>query len=158
MAGRIEQLLHEMDVNGVDRAAVVCARSSVTRTTTPTSPSRWRAIPNRLYQIADVDSMVAHVSPAPSTAERLAAAANRWPIAGFTHYVSNDDDGAWLTSDDGLAFFRVAEERRLLASIHCQTYHHTAIRRVAERFPSVPILIHHMGHVNAELISHHTRA
>jgi len=123
-------------------------RSSATGTTTPTSRSRWPAT-RRLYQIADVDSMWSPTYHRPGAAERLAAAADRWPIAGFTHYVSNDDDGSWLTSDEGRAFFRVAEERRLLTSIHCQTHHQPAIRRVAERFPSVPILIHHLGHVKA---------
>jgi L-fuconolactonase len=146
--GRIEQLLHEMDINGVDRAAVVCAEIERNPDNNTYIAEQVARYPDRLYQIADVDSMWSPTYHRPGAAERLAAAADRWPIVGFTHYVSNDDDGAWLTSDEGLAFFRVAEER-LLASIHCQTYHHPAIRCVAERFPSVPILIHHMGHVKA---------
>jgi L-fuconolactonase len=147
--GRIEQLLHEMDVNGVDRAAVVCAEIERNRDNNAYIAEQVARYPDRLYQIADVDSMWSPTYHRPGAAERLAAAADRWPIAGFTHYVSNDDDGSWLTSDEGRAFFRVAEERRLLASIHCQTHHQPAIRRVAERFPSVPILIHHLGHVKA---------
>jgi L-fuconolactonase len=147
--GRIEQLLHEMDVNGVDRAAVVCAEIERNPDNNAYIAEQVACHPDRLYQIADVDSMWSPTYHLPGAADRLAAVADRWPIVGFTHYVSNDDDGEWLTSDDGLAFFRVAEERRLLASIHCQTYHHPAIRRVAERFPSVPLLIHHLGHVKA---------
>jgi len=147
--GTAEQLLHEMDCNGVDRAAVVCAEIERNPNNNAYVAEQVARHPDRLVQIADVDSMWQPTYHQPGAADRLAAAADRWPIAGFTHYVSNADDGAWLYSDEGLAFFRVAAERGLLASIHCQTYHQPAIRRVAERFPSLPILIHHLGHPKA---------
>lgn len=147
--GTAEQLLHEMDCNGVDRAAVVCAEIERNPNNNAYVAEQVARHPDRLVQIADVDSMWQPTYHQPGAADRLAAAADRWPIAGFTHYVSNADDGAWLYSDEGLAFFRVAAERGLLASIHCQTYHQPAIRRVAERFPALPILIHHLGHPKA---------
>lgn len=147
--GRIEQLRNEMDLHGVDRAAVVCAEIERNPDNNAYIAEQVARTPDRLVQIADVDSMWKPTYHQPGAADRLRTVADRWPIAGFTHYLANDDDGAWLYSEDGLAFFRVAEARGLLASIHCQPYHHPAIRRVAERFPSVPILIHHLGHVKA---------
>lgn len=155
--GRVEQLLHAMDVNGVDRAAIVCAQIERNPDNNAYVAEQVARYPDRLVQIADVDSLWSSTYHQPGAADRLRAVADRWPIAGFTHYVANEDDGTWLYSDEGLTFFRVAEERGLLASIHCQTYHQPAIRRVAERFPSMPILIHHLGHPKASEPPPHER-
>jgi predicted TIM-barrel fold metal-dependent hydrolase len=97
----------------------------------------------------DLDSVWSSTYHAPGAADRLRALADRWPIKGFTHYLARDDDGAWLTSDEGLALFRAAADLGLLASLSCYPHQHPAIRRVAERFPSVPVLCHHLGHVKA---------
>jgi predicted TIM-barrel fold metal-dependent hydrolase len=82
----------------------------------------------------------------PGAADRLYAAIQQWPLKGFTHYLKFEDDGSWLTSDEGAQFFAVAAENRLIASLHCHPHQQTAIRAVAARFPQIPILIHHLGH------------
>ena len=166
---RVEQLLFEMDAAGVAQAAIVCAR--IEHNYDPRGPHRpngqrnvrsprvtdnneyvaecVQRYPDRLYQIADVDCSWSPEYHTPGAADRLRAAADRYPMAGFTHYVKPDDDGAWFLAAEGLAFFAVAEERKLLASISCPARLAPVIAKVAERFPAVPFLLHHMGHPKA---------
>lgn len=144
---RVEQLLNEMDLHGVDQAAIVCAQIQHNPENNAYVAEQIARFPHRLHQIADVDSSWSATYHQPGAAERLRQTAERWPIKGFTHYLKHDDDGAWLYSEEGLAFFKVAEEKRLIASIACAPHHQPAIRRAAERFPSVPFLIHHLGGV-----------
>lgn len=145
--GLVEQLLHEMDRHGVDRAAVVCAQIEHNPENNAYIADAVQRYPDRLYQLADVDSSWSDTYHTPGAADRLRSVAERWPIKGFTHYFKGEDDGAWLLSEDGLAFFQVAEEKRLIASLACRPHHHKFIRQIAQRFPSVPILIHHLGSV-----------
>jgi L-fuconolactonase len=143
--GRVEQLLHEMDANGVDRAVVICAQIEYNPENNAYVAEAAARYPSRLHPFSDVDCSWSSTYHQPGAADRLRGITERWPIAGFTHYLDREDDGSWLYSEEGLAFFRVAEERGLIASIACQPHQQPAIRRVAERFPSVPILCHHLG-------------
>lgn len=147
--GNVEQLLFEMDAAGVDRAAVVCANIEHNPDDNDYVAECVRRFPDRLYQIADVDCSWSPTYHTPGAAGRLRDTADRYAIVGFTHYLRRDDDGSWFLSDEGIAFFRVAEERRLLASISCRSDQLAVISQVAARFPSVPFLIHHMGHPSA---------
>ena len=54
-----------------------------------------------------------------------------------------------MHGEEGVAFFQVAADLSLIASISCQPRHQPAVRQTAERFPSVPILCHHLGSVKA---------
>jgi predicted TIM-barrel fold metal-dependent hydrolase len=146
--GRVEQLLHEMDLHGVDQALIVCAQIERNPENNAYIAGCVARYPDRLLQLADVDSVWSDTHHQPGAADRLRQAADRWPIAGFTHYLGQED-GSWLHSEEGLAFFRVAAELGLIASIACRPEHQPAIRRVAERFPSVPILCHHLAGVKA---------
>ena len=146
--GIVEQLLDEMDRNGVDRAAVVCAQIWHNPANNDYVADAVRKRPDRLSQLADVASSWSETYHVPGAAKRLETAAERLPMAGFTHYLAGEDDGAWLTSQDGVDFFRVASELRLIASIACAPQHHPAIRRVAERWPDIPILCHHVSSLN----------
>jgi predicted TIM-barrel fold metal-dependent hydrolase len=157
--GRVEQLLHEMDLHGVDQALIVCAQiernpenNAYIAAAVAAQTARY---PGRLHQLADVDSVWSATHHQPGAAERLRQAAERWPIVGFTHYLGKED-GSWLHSEEGLAFFGVAAELGLIASIACRPQHQPAIRRVAERYSSVPILCHHLGGVKAEEEPPHT--
>ena len=147
--GRAEQLLHEMALHGVDQAVVICARIDRNPDNNDYVAEQVRRHAGRLHQFPDVDSAWSATYHQPGAAERLRAVAERWPIRGFTHYLRAEEDGAWLHSPDGLAFFGVAAERGLIASIACQPHHQPAIRRVTERFPELPILCHHLGGVRA---------
>jgi L-fuconolactonase len=146
--GRIEQLLFAMDQSGVDRAMIVCARIDHNPENNEYIAEQVKQYPDRIYQVADVDCSWWPTYHTPGAAARLTETADRLPIVGFTHYLAGEDDG-WLTSDEGMAFFRVAAERNLLASISCAPHHLASLRQVAAAFPSLPILIHHMGMVKA---------
>ena len=147
--GRVEQLLNEMDLHGVDHAVVICAQIDRNPANNRYIAEQAARHPTRLSQFPDVDCAWSPTYHQPGAAERLTQIVSRWSVKGFTHYLKAEDDGAWLTSADGLAFFRAAAERRLIASIACRPRHQPALRRLAEHFPEMPILCHHLGGVRA---------
>ena len=147
--GRVEQLLHEMSINAVDQALIVCAQIDHNPENNATIAEAVKAHPGRLHQVADVDCSWSPTYHQPGAADRLQQAADRWPIKGFTHYLKGDDDGSWLYSDEGIAFFEVASRNKLIASIACRPQQQPALRQVAERFPDVPILCHHLSGLKA---------
>ena len=147
--GRAEQLLWEMDRNGVDRSVLVCARIDHNPGNNDYVAECVRRHPDRLVQFADVDCSWSDTYHTPGAAQRLTEAADRYGLKGFTHYLANEDDGDWMNSPNGVDFFTVAREAKLIASIACSPHHQPALRRVAERFPDVPILCHHMSSLKA---------
>lgn len=147
--GRVEQLLHEMDLHGVDQAVLVCAQIDHNPENNAYVAGCVAKHPTRLHQFADVDCSWSATYHTPGAADRLAGAARRWPIRGFTHYVKGEDDGSWFLSEEGLAFFRKAEEMKLIASLAIGPRLQPVVRKLAERFPSVPFLCHHMAGVRA---------
>jgi predicted TIM-barrel fold metal-dependent hydrolase len=146
--GRVEQLLNEMDLNGIDKAVIICAQIDHNPDNNAYIAGVAAQYADRIYQFPDVDCSWSQTYHTPGAAERLRAVAERWPIKGFTHYLKQEDDG-WLVSDEGTAFFKVAADHGLIASIAGSPHHEPAIRRVAERFPSLPILRHHLAGVKA---------
>ena len=144
--GRFEQLLNEMDLNGVDQAFLVCAGIEHNPHNNDYIARMSRLYSGRIRQVADVDCSWSKTYHTPGAADRLREAAERWSLQAFTHYMKPDDDGSWLYGEDGLAFFGTAVELGLIASIACTPHHHAALHRVAERYPQLPIFIHHMGH------------
>jgi L-fuconolactonase len=143
--GTVEQLLFEMDRNGVDRAVVVCARIDHNPDNNDYVAACARRFPDRLYQFADVDCPWAETYQQPGAANRLAAAVRDYGLRGFTHYVAAVDDGAWYLSDEGSAFLRTAAELNQIASFAIPARLQPVLRRLAERFPTVPFLCHHMA-------------
>jgi predicted TIM-barrel fold metal-dependent hydrolase len=145
--GRVDQLLWEMDRNGVDQAVVVCARIDHNPGNNDYVAAGVRRYPERLIQFADVDCSWTDSYHRPGGADRLAAAADAYGLKGFTHYLKGDID--WFETEDALAFFTVAAERRLIASLALGPEWQPALRRLARRFPSVPFLCHHMAGARA---------
>ena len=143
--GLIEQLLFEMDRNGVDQAAVVCARIDHNPDDNDYVFECVQRYPDRLHQIADVDCQWMPEYHTPGAADRLGAAIDRYRLKGFTHYVKREDDGAWFLSPEGLAFFEVAARRGQIASLSLPPHLQPVLRQLAARFPSVPFLCHHMA-------------
>jgi predicted TIM-barrel fold metal-dependent hydrolase len=146
--GRIEQLLFEMDRNGVDRAVLICARIDHNPDNNEYVAAEAARHPDRVVQFPDVDCSWSPEYHTPGAPDRLAAAADRWGVSGFTHYLGETDDG-WLTSDEGMAFFGVAAERNLIASIATSPAWFDGIAAVAAAHPTLPILLHHQGLVRA---------
>ncbi|MCY4081201.1 MAG: amidohydrolase family protein [Caldilineaceae bacterium] len=144
--GRFEQLLNEMDLNGVDQAFLVCAGIEHNPHNNDYIYRMSGLYSGRIRQVADVDCSWSETYHTPGAADRLRQAAERWSLQAFTHYMKPDDDGSWLYGEDGLAFFGTAAELGLIASIACSPHHHAALHRVAERFPQLTIFVHHLGH------------
>jgi predicted TIM-barrel fold metal-dependent hydrolase len=138
-----------MDANGVDEAVVICAQIEHNPDNNGYVAAQAARYPERIHPFADMDSFWSATYHQPGAADRLRQVAEQWPIKGFTHYLAGEDDGAWLHSEEGVAFWSVAAELGLIASIACHPHHQPAIRRAAERFPSMPILCHHLGMVRA---------
>jgi len=148
--GVVEQLLYEMDLNGVDEAAIVSAQISRNQDNNAYVAAQVARYPDRLHQFVDSDSMWSPTYHQRGAGDRLHKAAQKWTIKGFTHYVDAKDDGSWLRSEEGQGLFQTAADLNLIASIHCQANQQPTIRFLAERFPSVPILCHHLGHISAQ--------
>ncbi len=144
--GSVEQLIFEMDANGVDAALVVCAEIDDNPANNEYVAEAVRRYPARLHQVADVDSLWKPTYHTAGAAQRLRFAARRWSLKGFTHYLRFEDDGSWLPGAEGTVFFEIAAEHGLIASLHCHPHQQAAIHAVARRFPTLPILIHHLGH------------
>lgn len=146
---RVEQLLNEMDLNGVNKAVIICAQIDHNPENNAYIAEVAAQYADRLYQFPDVDCSWSATYHTPGAAGRLRAIAERWPIKGFTHYLRHEDDGAWLYGDEGNAFFQAAADFNLIASIAGSPQHQPAIRKVAARFPAMPILCHHLAGVKA---------
>lgn len=143
--GRLEQLLFEMDQAGVAAAVVICASIGDNRDNAADVVADAASFPDRIFPFVDLDCRWSAQYRTDGAAERLHAAADRLPIAGFTYYMAEDDDGTWLSSPPGIAFLAAAAERRLIASVACRPQQAEALEGVAERNPTLPILWHHLG-------------
>ena len=147
--GRIEQLLFEMEQNGVGRAVVICAGLEGSRDNNRYVHGEAQRFPGRFVAFADVDSRWLATHQTPGAAERLREAHKTFGLIGFTHYLREEDDGAWLLGKEGSAFLEFAAEANLILSIACVPHHMTVVERIAERYP-IPILCHHMARVRAD--------
>ena len=149
--GSVEQLLYEMDVHGVEKAAVVCARIGAGAVANDDNNEYVAEAasrhPDRLAVVADVDCSWRPEHHTPGAAGRLRETAERLDVAGFTHYVRASNDG-WFDTDEGMEFFATAADLDLVASLALSPAWHGDLRRVARAFPTLPILVHHLGGVS----------
>lgn len=145
--GTVEQLIFEMDMNDVDQAVVVCVQLQHNLDNNDHVAECVKRYPDRLLQFADIDGSRSPNYHKPGAAGRLEEATLKYDLPGFTHYIKRGDDGSWYLSDEGLAFFAKASELDLIASISCPEPEHLQpiMRQVAEQFPDVPFLFHHLG-------------
>jgi predicted TIM-barrel fold metal-dependent hydrolase len=145
--GRVEQLLWEMDRCGVEKAVLVCARIDHNPGNNEYVAECVKRYPDRLIQFADVDCSWTDTYHTPGAAARLAEAAERYGLKGYTHYLKSDHD--WFESEEGLAFFEKTAELGLIASLALGPRWQPALRELAGRFPTVPFLCHHMAGARA---------
>lgn len=143
--GTIEQLLFEMDQNGVERAVVVCARIDHNPDNNDYIASAVRRWPDRLDQFADVDCSWTETYHTPGAAARLATAVETYALKGFTHYVKADDDGSWFLGEEGLAFWETTARLNQIASLSWPAQLQPVLRQIAQRFPTITFLCHHLA-------------
>ncbi|RZU11420.1 putative TIM-barrel fold metal-dependent hydrolase [Kribbella rubisoli] len=150
--GSVEALLYELDRAEVDRAVIVsaCIGAGDPRTDNLDNnefvADAVAEHPDRLVQLADVDSFWSDTHHTAGAAARLTDVITRTGAVGVTHYSTGADDG-WFDSPDGVEFFGRAAELGLIASLHTPPEWQPAIGRLARRYPALPILVHHQGHV-----------
>jgi L-fuconolactonase len=146
--GSVEQLLYEMDVNGVEKAALVCARigtdDCANDDNNDYAAKAAARHPDRLVVLADVDCSWRPEHHTPGAARRLRETVERLGVAGFTHYVHSANDG-WFRTEEGREFFATAAELDLIASLAMSPAWQADLREVAREFPTLPILVHHLG-------------
>lgn len=150
--GSVDALLWDMDENQVDRAAVVCVRMGreegercANDDNNDYVAAAINAHPDRLVMLADVDCCWTEAEyHKPRAARRLEQAVGRYGLSGFTHYVEGDNDG-WLWSEDGQEFFATAARLDLVASLALSAPWFSDLRQVAQAYPTLPILLHHLG-------------
>jgi L-fuconolactonase len=149
--GRAEHLLWEMDLNGVDRAIVICAAIAGNPENNAYAFGHPAAAAGRLIPFADADSRWWPHHHTPGAAGRLEQLIARFQPRGITHYMIEDADPSWLLSDDGVAFARTAEAHGLILSLACGPYQVPTVAALAERVPDLPILLHHLARVRADI-------
>lgn len=150
--GKIEQLIWEMDQSGVARACVVAANIELNPDNNRYVADAVARYPDRLHHIAHIDCAWEATYNAPGAADRLARLCDTFDPVGVTRYFDAKVDD-WILSDEGLAFFAVAQERRLLMSISAGPAWHGRIAEIARRFPGMPILLHHIGAFHADVMT-----
>jgi predicted TIM-barrel fold metal-dependent hydrolase len=151
--GSIESLLYEMDHNGVEHAAVVCARIGggaggdgyANEDNNEYVLSAAKRHPDRLTAWIDIDCVWRPDHHAPGAADRLRRALEQTGARGFTHYLDSVNDG-WLTSDEGREFFAAAADAGVVASIAAGPAWLADLGAIAAENPGLPILVHHMSH------------
>jgi predicted TIM-barrel fold metal-dependent hydrolase len=146
--GSVELLLYEMECNGVEQTAIVCAAIDHNADNVEyVSRARARArgeLGDRLHVVADLDCTwhdTYHTAGAP---ERLRTLADDHELVGFTHYLGERNDG-WLRSEEADAVFALAAQRRLIVSLGAPPQWQADLRPLAARHPSVPVLCHALG-------------
>ena len=141
----IDQLLYEMDDNGVSQALVVCAAIEANPDNIEYVAAARERHPGRFHVVADLDCSWSATYHSPGSADRLRALDDRYELAGFTHYLRG-------------AQRRLAAERRgrgLFARCRANAVSSRAspsapawqadLRVLARRHPDVPVLCHHLG-------------
>ena len=138
-----------MDQHGVDQAVLVCARIDHNPDNNDYIFERSKQYPDRIIQFADVDCSWTDTYHTPGAADRLAAAADKYALKGYTHYFRGDDDGSWFFTDEGQRFFQTTADRGLISSLAMGPQLQAPLRKLATQFPSITFLCHHMGGARA---------
>jgi L-fuconolactonase len=146
--GTVDQLLFEMDSNGVEQATVVCASIESNADNLDYVAFARERHPDRLHVLADLDCTWHTTYHLPGSADRLRALDDRYELAGFAHYLGDCNDG-WLLSDDADALFGLAAERRFMVSLGAGPDWHADLSVLARRHPSVPVLCQSLAGVRA---------
>ena len=142
---RVEQLLHEMDANGVERSVIICARIGENASNVDYALEAAHRYQGRFTVFPDLECKWAADFRSTGAVGRLEKAMARWDFVGFTMYLDEAEDGSWLTNAEGLAFFELAAASRLIVSLSAMPHQMPAVMRLAAEFQSLPILLHHFA-------------
>ncbi len=142
--GSYQNLLFQLEQNGVDQALVVNARIDRAEDNNEYGAEAVAAYPGRLHHVIDIDSRWGPDYHRPGAVDRLRALTDRFDPAGISHYLAPEVD-EWFDSADGTAFFDLVSERRMLVSFAAPSVWLDKVRALAKRYPDIPFLINHLG-------------
>ncbi|HEX4443969.1 MAG TPA: amidohydrolase family protein [Galbitalea sp.] len=142
--GSYENLLFQLDAAGVDRAVLVNARITRSEDNNDYGARAVREHPDRFFHVVDLDGRWGPDYHQPGAAGRLRALVDTYRPVGVSHYLAAQNDG-WLRSPEGTAFFEVAAEHSLLVNFAAPPVWMPDLREVARSFPTVPLLVNHLG-------------
>jgi predicted TIM-barrel fold metal-dependent hydrolase len=142
--GSYQNLLFEMDTNGVDRAVLVSARIEGADDNNSYASGAVADHPDRFVHFVDVDSRWSTTYHRHGAADRLGKLVTELSPRGASHYLGPDNDG-WLASGEARAFFSSATDARLLVSLAASPAWFADVRAVARAFPETPLLVNHLG-------------
>ncbi|GIR91463.1 MAG: hypothetical protein CM15mP91_2330 [Chloroflexota bacterium] len=147
--GNIDQLNYEMDINNIDYATIVSAQIWHNPNNNNYINSAIKNQKN-LFQFIDFDSYWSETYQTYGALERFEKNDISENVIGITHYLG-EDDGEWLISNEGKKLFKTINEKKMIVSISCKPKHSKNIKKLAEIFPKMPILLHHMGGMKSNL-------
>ena len=125
--GTIEQVMHEMDMHGVEQAAVVCAGIENNRDNVEYVAFARDRYRGRIHILADLDCFWHATYHTPGSADRLRKLDDQYDLLGFTHYVTEHNDGwrpvrkrrpysPWQPSEISSSAWRRAQPGRLTSA------------------------------------------
>ncbi|MDR1387432.1 MAG: amidohydrolase [Propionibacteriaceae bacterium] len=138
-------LLWEMDAAGVDQALLVNARIEGADDNNDYGAAARAARPDRFHHLIDVDSRFGPDYHRPGAPDRLRALIERYQPDGLSHYLSPQANDGWLLSQEGLAWFGLAQSARLMVSLAAPPIWLDDLRQIARRFPDLPLLVNHLA-------------
>jgi predicted TIM-barrel fold metal-dependent hydrolase len=142
--GSYENLVFQLDQNGVDQALVVNARIDRAEDNNEYGAEAVAAYPGRLHHVIDIDSRWGPDYHRPGAADRLRALVDRFDPSGISHYLAPEVDD-WFGSADAGAFFDLVAERRMLVTFAAPSVWLDQVRVLAKRYPDIPFLVNHLA-------------
>ncbi len=139
-----EQLLYEMDSNGVAQTTIVSASIDRNDDNLRYVAQACATHPDRFHMFAELDCAWAATYHSRGSVDRLREIADSHAPAGFAHYLKERNDG-WLRSDEADAVFAFAQERGLIVSVGATPNWQADLRSIASRYPNVPVLCQALG-------------
>lgn len=142
--GSYENLMFQLDQNGVDQALVVSARIDRAEDNNEYGAEAVAANPGRLHQVVDIDSRWGPDYHRPGAADRLRVLLDEFDPVGISHYLAPEPDD-WFDTEDAAAFFSQLGERRMLVSFAAPSVRVPEVRELAKRYPQITFLVNHLG-------------
>ena len=137
-AGTAEELIDDMDANGVDKAVLVQASFSTWYNRYVADSAR--KFPDRFVAMGLVDPLD------PDNASVIRYWAEERGMVGFRFHPMYYDDEAILTVNRNAAMWEAIDDLGAVVQLHILAKHAPQVAAVAENHPAVPIVLDHLAY------------